>query len=184
MDEWVIQRLQETRTGLDNTPWARVEPGDIHHLGLLTFRLAAESLEEIIGRLRIRTEDADTLRQLQLLKSHMPWLGRPRRPSQLQHLLEPFDSEALLIGWLACEDEIARAQLAQFQRELRGVEPIIDGHYLRTEFNLRPSPLYRQILDHLRDARLDGEVITLADEHALTERWLAERELKKSRRQA
>jgi tRNA nucleotidyltransferase (CCA-adding enzyme) len=180
MDEWVIQRFQEIRTGLDNTPWARVEPGDTHYLGLLTFRLAAESLEEIISRLRIRAEDADTLRQVQLLKSHLPWLNRARRPSQLQHLLEPFDSEALLVSWLACEDEIARAQLTQFQRELRGVEPIIDGHYLREEFNLRPSPLYRQILDHLRDARLDGEVITLADEHALAERWLAEREIKKS----
>jgi tRNA nucleotidyltransferase (CCA-adding enzyme) len=89
-------------------------------------------------------------------------------------LLEAFDSEVLLVGWLACEDETARAQLAQFQRELRGVEPIINGHYLRREFNLRPSPLYRQILDHLRAARLDGQVITLAEEHAFVERWLDE----------
>jgi hypothetical protein len=65
---------------------------------------------------------------------------------------------------------------------LRGVEPIIDGHYLRREFSLRPSPLYRQILDHLRAARLDGQVITLDEEHALTKRWLEEREIKKSRR--
>ena len=76
------------------------------------------------------------------------------------------------MGWLACEDEVARAQLAQYQRELRGVEPIIDGHYLRREFDLRPSPLYRRILDHLRAARLDGQVITLTDEHALVEHWL------------
>ena len=78
------------------------------------------------------------------------------------------------MGWLACEDEVARAQLAQFQRELRGVEPIVDGHYLRREFDLRPGPLYRQILDHLRAARLDGHVTTLDDEHALVERWLEE----------
>ena len=54
------------------------------------------------------------------------------------------------------------------------MEPIIDGHYLGQEFNLRPSPLYRQILDRLRAARLDGEVITQYDEHALVERWLKE----------
>jgi hypothetical protein len=35
-------------------------------------------------------------------------------------------------------------------------------------------------LDHLRAARLDGRVITLTDEHALVERWLKEREIKKS----
>jgi tRNA nucleotidyltransferase (CCA-adding enzyme) len=94
--------------------------------------------------------------------------------------LEPFASEALLVGWLACEDETGRAQLAQFQRELRGVQPIIDGHYLRRELNLRPGPLYRQILDHLRTARLDGQVVTLAEEHALVESWLAQHEGRKS----
>jgi tRNA nucleotidyltransferase (CCA-adding enzyme) len=112
-----------------------------------------------------------------MLKSLLPQLCQPCRPSQLHLLLDPIASEALLVGWLASEDEVARAQLAQFQRELRGVEPIIDGHYLRREFDLRPSPLYRQILDHLRAARLDGQVITLDDEHDLVERWLKGQEL-------
>ena len=89
-------------------------------------------------------------------------------------MLETLTSETLLVGWLACEEETARAQIAQFQRELRGVEPIIDGHFLSQEFNLRPGPLYRQILDYLRAARLDGQAITLDDEYALVERWLAE----------
>lgn len=184
MDDWIAQRFNETRTGLDNTPWARTRPEDIHYLGLLTFRLSAKSLGEIVDRLRIRAEDALTLQHMQTLKSYLPQLGHPRRPSQLHNLLEPFGSEALLVGWLACEDEIARAQLAQFQRELRGVEPIIDGHYLRREFDLRPSPLYRQILDHLRAARLDGRVITLEEEHALAKRWLEQREIRKSKRRA
>jgi tRNA nucleotidyltransferase (CCA-adding enzyme) len=131
-------------------------------------------LNTFIARLRIRAEDASKLRQLQALKSLLPQLHRPQRPSEIHRLLEPLASEALLVGWLACEDETARAQLAQFQRELRGVEPILDGHYLSQEFDLRPGPVYRQILDHLRAARLDGEVITLDDEHALVERWLEE----------
>jgi hypothetical protein len=32
-------------------------------------------------------------------------------------------------------------------------------------------------LDHLRAARLDGQVITLNDEHALVERWLEGQDL-------
>jgi tRNA nucleotidyltransferase (CCA-adding enzyme) len=171
-DDWVVQRLIEIRSGLDNTPWSSTQPKDVHYLGLLIFRLTEKALHEVVTRLRIRTEDASTLQQVQILKSLMPQLHQPRRPSQLYHMLEPFSSEALLVGWLACEDEVARAQLAQFQRELQGMEPIISGHYLRQEFNLRPGPLYRQILDHLRAARLDGQVITLADEHTLVERWL------------
>jgi tRNA nucleotidyltransferase (CCA-adding enzyme) len=185
-DDWVARRFAEMRTGLDDTPWAGIQPTDSHYLGLLTFRLSEKSLDEIIIRLRIRTEDASSLRQVQTIKSLLPQLQQPRQPSQLHRLLEPLISDTLLIGWLACaeypegveypegKNETARAQLAQFQRELRGVEPIIDGHYLRHQFNLKPGPVYRQILGHLRAARLDGQVITLADEHALAEQWLAE----------
>jgi tRNA nucleotidyltransferase (CCA-adding enzyme) len=174
IDNWLIQRFVEIRSGLDNTPWASTQPEDVHYLGLLTYRLSESALNRLITRLRIRTEDASKLRQLQALKSLLPQLYRPQRPSQIHRLLEPLASETLLVGWLACEDEAARGQLAQFQRELRGVEPILDGHYLSQEFNLRPGPVYRQILEHLRAARLDGEVITLDDEHALVERWLEE----------
>jgi tRNA nucleotidyltransferase (CCA-adding enzyme) len=179
-DDWIARRLAELQTGLGNTPWARTQPTDIHYMGLLTFRLSEKALDEIIARLRIRAEDASTLHQVQTLKLHLPELRQPRRPSQIQRLLAPFAGETLLVGWLACEDETARAQLAQFQRELRDVEPIIDGHYLRREFNLRPGPIYRRILDHLRAARLDGEVITLADEQALVERWLADHRSRES----
>ena len=137
-----------------------------------------KALDEIIERLRIRSEDASVLKQLDILKSHLPQLQRPLRPSQLYQLLAPFEGETVLIGSLACEDETARAQMAQFQRELRGVEPMVDGHYLRQRFDLRPSPIYRQILDYLRAARLDGQVITLDGEHALVEHWLEEHEAK------
>jgi tRNA nucleotidyltransferase (CCA-adding enzyme) len=174
IDNWVVQRFKEIRSGLDNSPWANTQPKDVHYLGLLIFRMSEKTLDEIIIRLRIRTQDASTLKQVQILKSLLPELNQPRRPSQLHHMLEPLASEALLVGWLACEEETACAQIAQFQRELRGVEPIMDGHFLSQEFNLRPGPLYRQILDYLRAARLDGQVITLDDEYDLVEHWLAE----------
>jgi tRNA nucleotidyltransferase (CCA-adding enzyme) len=148
---------------------------DVHYLGLLTFRLSREEVNQVIERLRIRTDDAYTLRQLQTLKTLLPQIEEPRRPSQLYRMLEPVPDDALLIGWLAAENETARAQLAQFQRELRGVEPIIDGHYLRREFGLRPGPIYREVLDYLRANRLDGQVITLTEERALVERWLEEK---------
>jgi tRNA nucleotidyltransferase (CCA-adding enzyme) len=176
IDNWVVQHLKEMRSGLGNTPWAGTQLADFHYLALSTFRMSKKMLDEIITRLRIPTEDASKLKQVQTLKSLLPQLYQPCRPSQLHRLLDPIASEALMVGWLACEDEVGRAQLAQYQRELRGVEPIIDGHYLRREFDLRPGPLYRQILNHLRAARLDGRVITLNDEHDLVERWLEEQE--------
>jgi tRNA nucleotidyltransferase (CCA-adding enzyme) len=108
------------------------------------------------------------------LKSRLPQIQQTLRPSQIYRYLESFTSESLLIGWLGTEDETARAQIGQFQRELRGIDPIIDGHYLRRELDLRPGPIYRRILDDLRAARLDGQVVTLADERAWVKRWLEE----------
>jgi tRNA nucleotidyltransferase (CCA-adding enzyme) len=176
-DDWFASRLIEMRTGLTNSPWVGVERKDVLYLGLLAFRLAEPDIEQFIRRLHLRADDAGTLRQVEALKSLMPELRQPRRPSQLYRMLEPFSEDALLVGWLAGEDETARAQIAQFQRELRGVEPIMDGHYLLHEFGLRPGPMYREILDYVRARRLDGEVNTRAQEHALVERWLAEQDM-------
>jgi tRNA nucleotidyltransferase (CCA-adding enzyme) len=172
-DDWVGERLAELRGGLVGTPWERVQPGDVHHLGVLTFRMSRTALERLINRLRVPGYEAQTLREVALLRhSRLSVLQEPQRPSQIYHTLAPFSGHALLIAWLCAEDNTVRAQLAQFQRELRGVQPIIDGSYLRSQFRLRPGPIYRQVLEALRGARLDGRVVTLADEHAWVERWL------------
>jgi tRNA nucleotidyltransferase (CCA-adding enzyme) len=179
-DDWLANRILHMRTGLASSPWAGMQPQDIHFLGLLAFRLSQAEIDQVLDRLRIRAEDSFILRQLETLKSLLPQLSQPRRPSQLYRILQPLPEHTLLIGWLAFEDEIVRAQLAQFQRDLRGVEPGIDGHYLQEAFGLRPGPIYREILDHLRAGRLDGQVMTLADEHAMVERWLKEQEIEPS----
>jgi hypothetical protein len=79
------------------------------------------------------------------------------------------------VAWLALkgEDDAVCDQLVRFQTDLRDMAPIIDGNYLKQEFQLQPDPIYRVILDTLRDARLDGLVTTLEDERALVEKILA-----------
>ena len=175
-DQWTILRLVALRDGRDDTPWERTRLAEDHTLGVLTFRLAQESLEQLIARLRIPGAEANTLRQVEMLhRTCLPQLMEPLRPSRIYQLLCGFTSGSLLIGWLGSGDETVRAQLAQFQRELRGMQPIINGHVLRSEFNLRPGPIYHHLLDALRGARLDGQVSTLAEEQAWVTRWLAQR---------
>jgi tRNA nucleotidyltransferase (CCA-adding enzyme) len=175
-DAWVVQRMVALRQARDGTPWERIRPAEVHYLGILTFRMDQAALEQLINRLHIPGHLAGTLRQVELLhRTCLPLLTEPQRPSRLYALLAPFDTHSVLIGWLGSDDATVRAQLAQFESELRGVQPIIDGHYLRSVFKLRPGPIYRQLIDALRGARLDGEVVTLQDEHAWVERWLSER---------
>jgi tRNA nucleotidyltransferase (CCA-adding enzyme) len=174
-DEWVVSRLDDLRQARVGTPWERTQPADAHYLGVLTFRMSQAALEALITRLHVPGHEADILREVELLsRTRLPGLREPLRPSQIYRALAAISSQALLIAWLCSDDDTVRAQLAQFQRELRGVQPIIDGQYLRSGLHLRPGPIYRQVLDALRGARLDGQVTTLADEHRWVESWLKE----------
>jgi tRNA nucleotidyltransferase (CCA-adding enzyme) len=173
VDDWVIQRMTTLRTGLSDTPWASTRPTDAHYLGLLLAPVSEAAWKAISTRLRLRSAEVSVVRQVHsLLTGCLPQLQQPLRPSHIYRLLEPFDSDSLLVGWLVCEDDVGRAQLAQFQRELRGIKPLIDGDYLRHTLGIPPTPLYREIIDGLRSARLDGQLLTLADEQAWLEQWL------------
>ena len=97
------------------------------------------------------------------------WIARAEKNSDLYHLLSNSSDDARLIAWLGLDDEVVRAKIIHFQTTLRDVVPIIDGHFLKEELQLPTGPLYRQILDALRDARLDGRVTTLTDERAMVE---------------
>ncbi len=178
VDDWIIERLVTLRTGLRNTPWADMPIEEVHYWGVLTCRLPETATRKLVTRLRIRGADAAILHQIKMLWQHIaPQLHQPLPPSRIYRYLSPLAPEALLIGWLTVDDTTARAQIAQFQRELRGMETIIDGHYLHHELGLEPGPVYRKILDDLLAARLDGKVVTMADEKAWVSQWAATHEL-------
>jgi tRNA nucleotidyltransferase (CCA-adding enzyme) len=175
VDDWVATRMHTLRTGLHNTPWSGQVIQDVHYLGLLLYRLSRKDVDAVVERLRIRSDDAAVLRAAHTLKRrHMPHLEEPLAPSALFRRLNALPCAALLIGWLAADDEVVRAQIAQYERELRGMDTILDGHYLRRELGITPGPIYRRILDDLLGARLDGHVVTAAEECAWVDRWLRE----------
>jgi tRNA nucleotidyltransferase (CCA-adding enzyme) len=173
VDDWLIERLQVLRSGLQQTPWANVSPDTIHYLGLIAFYLAGDELEALVERLNLRTDQRTLLKQVYTIRRNSTKIADAKKNSTLYHLLAPTSDEARLIAWLGLDEETARGQIIHYQTTLRDMAPIIDGHYLKEAFQLPPGPIYRQILDRLRDAQLDGLVTTLADERALVEQMLA-----------
>lgn len=173
VDDWLMARLQLLRSGLVETPWAGTTPAPVHYLGLMMFWLAGDEQTDLAQRLNLRTHQRATLAQVYQLRRNVAQIAAAQSASALYHLLAPVSDDARLIAWLGLEDELARAQLIRFQRDLRHVAPLIDGHYLRTEFSLPPGPIYRVIIDALREARLDGQVTSLEEEKALVEEILA-----------
>ena len=176
VDDWLIERVKRLRSGLAQTPWAEIKPEPVHYLGLMAFWLARDELDALLQRLNRPVDQRAVLQQIYTIRANRAAIAEANQSSQLYRLLSPTSDHARLIAWLALcgEDDRVCRQLARYQTELRDVAPLIDGHYLKKEFGLRPGPLYRIILDALRDARLDGQVSTLEEERALVERVVAE----------
>ncbi len=174
-DTWLTERIKMLRH-LDGTPWAGVKPEPAHYLGLMAFWLARDELDALMQRLNLPVDLRVVLQQAYTIRANRAAIAAADQASRLYRLLSPTTGDARLLAWLALqgEDDAACRQLARFQTELRPIAPLIDGHYLKKEFKLPTGPLYRVILDTLRDARLDGLASTLADERALVEKVLAE----------
>ncbi len=172
VDDWLIERLQRLQSGLPETPWAGIRPAPVHYFGLLFFWLTGDEQERLMERLNLPTQQRVILKQTYALRSNLAPILTAEQASALYRLLAPASNAARLIVWLALNDEPVAAQLIRFQQELRDVTPLIDGRYLKTELEIPPGPIYSTILERLREARLDDQVETLADERALVKRIL------------
>lgn len=147
-------------------------PRDNMYLGLLTYRMSQEELESFLQRLRMMRENVQLTRQLNDLREVLPQLAADRmRRSQIYDLLHPFEAPALFVLYIACDSWLIRQRIELFQRSLRHVKPGTDGHRL-TSLGLSPGPAYREIIDRLRAAWLDGEIHDQAGEEAYLQELL------------
>jgi tRNA nucleotidyltransferase (CCA-adding enzyme) len=162
-------QCQMLRSGLVDTPWQNTQPESIHYLGLLTFDLSTTQVEVFSHTLRLRADLARTLKHIQAIKQALPALEAAHHPSEIDALLHKYSEEALLICWIVLTNPVIRDKLLNFSRHLRHLKPVIDGSYLIEQFKLKPSPQFQTILTRLRQAKLDGQVTTLTEEHA----WVA-----------
>jgi len=79
-----------------------LSPAPIHYLALLTFRLDAQRVHEVTGRLAIPRKEATFLHQVQELRELGPALcTADLPPSQIYRLLTRFGVDALMIMWMA-----------------------------------------------------------------------------------
>lgn len=153
-----------------------LSPAPIHYLAFLTFRLDAKRVREVTDRLAIPRKEATFLHQIQELRELGPELcTADLPPSRIYRLLTRFEAEALMIMWMATADPVVRQRLEQYRSHLRRVSPRTDGHTLQA-LGVPPGPLYREILHQVRDALLDGRVVTPEEEENFVKELLSLRE--------
>ncbi|HEX5645741.1 MAG TPA: CBS domain-containing protein, partial [Nitrospira sp.] len=93
----------------------------------------------------------------------------PLKPSETYRLLSGLPDEALLGLMAKSKGDSVKRQVSAFLTTYQQIKPILTGADLKA-MGLKPGPDFKQILDRLFDAKLNGEVETEADERALVRR--------------
>lgn len=181
-DNWFVAKAAELRAALrvasdQQGSAAALAPEDAAprlHLALLTYHLPAEALDGFLDRYRIRKEYRDLAQEVHALAPRVQVLNaNTLRASDIVRALDESSAEARFLLRVASDDWLVRQRLDLYQRRLQHQRPILTGDDLQ-RLGIEPGPVYRRIFERLRDARLDGEITTRAEEEALVNRLLAD----------
>ncbi len=104
------------------------------------------------------------------------WLERslPVSDSQLYRRLADFKTELILYMMAATKKQRVKKAISRFFTKLRRVGIALKGRDLK-EMQLKPGPIYREVLQAVLDARLDGKLKTKNDELDYARRYIAGR---------
>lgn len=167
-DGWLVERFEQAR---------RLGPADLPsvYLALLAYSLTGEESEQLISSLKLRKSVARTLRDAIDLKDKLESLAAPDLPSSgVYSLLHGYSQSAIMVNFIAGESAVARRNIELFLSKLRFVKADLIGDDLK-RMGVSPGPRIREILDHLLDARLDGEITTRQGEEGLVRKQLERR---------
>jgi len=152
-------------------------PTPAQYLALMCFRLSEDEVASLVRLLKLRGSEAQTIRQTNELRARLPELSNPKiSPSSIYRILHPSADAVLAALRVATDSQVARRYIDLYACKLRHIKPIIDGHCLQ-KMGIPTGPLYREILQQLQDARMDGRISTIADEKTLIQELLAEMNL-------
>ncbi|MGH7235070.1 MAG: CCA tRNA nucleotidyltransferase [Nitrospiraceae bacterium] len=131
--------------------------------------LSAKAVGEVVKRLAIPARQVATIRAgHSVTDGVLRRLAKrpPPRPSETYHVLIGVPEEVLLFMTAKTRSRTATRKIAAYLTRFKHVKPLLTGADLKA-LGLKPGPIYKQILDRLLDARLNGEVKSDTDEREL-----------------
>ena len=96
---------------------------------------------------------------------------KPSETYRLLHTLNPASLRAVARVNPSSHNSIEWDRLQQYVEEWSHVKTALNGEYLKA-LGVTAGPVYREILGTLHDAKLDGEVMTEAEEKEFVAEWL------------
>jgi len=166
-DDYVHNLFTRLREELDPEFW-KLEEEDMRHLHwvLLLSRLSRPAIKRVAKRLIMPSRLSNALLQISELRAVLAELPNEDKPGTIVARLETLTSPLLAAGWLFAEDPSIRGKIVRYWTAWRHVKPEITGDDLK-QMSLPPGPRYREILDALRDARLNGLLTSRAEEETM-----------------
>jgi len=139
------------------------------YLAFLAYPLTSEENEQLISYLRLPKSVARTLRDANGIKTKLESLANPElAPSGIYSLLHGYSSPAVVVNSLAADSPVTRQHIHLFLNKLRYIKPALNGEDLQ-RMGVAAGPRIKEILNLLREARLDGKVSSKKDEEGLVE---------------
>jgi tRNA nucleotidyltransferase (CCA-adding enzyme) len=95
----------------------------------------------------------------------------PTSDSALYRQLSEFRTELILYMMAATRKRTTKKHISRYYNQLKEVRPTIGGKEL-LDAGLKPGPVFRQVLEALLDAKLDGTIETTQQELDFVEHWI------------
>jgi tRNA nucleotidyltransferase (CCA-adding enzyme) len=166
-DGWLAEKFARAREmSLPDSPPLPL------YLALLAYRLTNDEVGELIPYLRLTKSSAQTMRDTMAIKNKIELLSvSGLAPSRIHSLLHGYSSAAYMASSLATDSTTAAEHIELFSNVLCHVKPALSGEDLK-RLGVPAGPRIKEILQMLREAKLDGKVGSRKDEEEMVRGYI------------
>jgi tRNA nucleotidyltransferase (CCA-adding enzyme) len=166
-DDWLLETFAAAREQSKTD-----EPQPQLYLSLLCYRLTVKELEHLIKYLRLPKATAQILRDTVAIKGKMKELATPgQAPSVIYDILHGYHLTAYTANLIASGSETAAEHIELYLNVLKNVKPALTGEDL-VKLGVPKGPKIKEVLQLLREARLDGKIDSKNGEEEMVRGWL------------
>jgi tRNA nucleotidyltransferase (CCA-adding enzyme) len=141
------------------------------YLALLCYRFQPKELELLTKYLRLPKTTAQILRDTLAIRDKIKELVIPgQAPSAIYEILHGYHLTAYTANQIGSGSELAAEHIELYLNVLRHVKPALSGEEVQ-RLGVPQGPKIKEVLQRLREARLDGKVDSKEGEEEMVSGW-------------
>jgi tRNA nucleotidyltransferase (CCA-adding enzyme) len=164
-DDWAARKISKARGILE--PYC---PPEELYLAFMAYRLSLGDLKDWAAYLNFPRAAALMLEDTLTLKNNLPVLAAPEMTaSGIYHELHHYRHTAILANLMANDRAVIKQRIDLYLNTLCHVQTALTGEDLK-EMGMASGPQIKEVLESLREARLDGKVTSREEELKLVQK--------------